>query len=355
MRKLRHRLRSKPRGLSQPAEILLPANATHATLILMKTPLISVIVPTYNHAELLGDCLNSILNQSFGDFELLVSDNCSTDGTAEVLAAIKDSRLRTFRQDSNIGAHANGKFLLAQAAAPFIKTFCSDDVMAPGLLARQYSVLEDQHQVGVVSCDALIVSADTPAEVWRVRHGYWTGVQPLHDCLKQASNELGNPSSFMFRREALAPLGFDPGYAFLSDLVLASRILAAGWHYYGLDYVGFRYLRHAGADTNRVQHALISDWIKLMQESRYLPREGILALADRCKRPQDEVLLAELVPQFKEGLNLRVAGDLLDRFRFPESRARVERFLRDGRRLGYFRHRLRRSLARSAAKILNMG
>jgi glycosyltransferase involved in cell wall biosynthesis len=204
-----------------------PAKTNHPTFTLVKTPLLSVIVPTYNHAELLGACLHSILNQSFGDFELLVSDNCSTDGTAEVLAGIKDSRLRTFRQQSNIGGHANGKFLIAQAAAPYIKTFCSDDVMAPNLLARQYSVLEDQDRVGVVSCDALVVWADTPAEVWRVRHGYWTGTSPLHDCLKMASNELGNPSSFMFRREALAPIGFDPAYAFLSDLVVASRILAA--------------------------------------------------------------------------------------------------------------------------------
>jgi glycosyltransferase involved in cell wall biosynthesis len=286
------------------------------------------------------------------DFELLVSDNCSTDATPEVLAGVRDSRLRIFRQERNLGPHGNMNFLISRAAAPVVKLFCSDDIMNRSLLARQVAVLDEHPQVGVVSCDALITSADAPAEVWRCRYGYWTGNTLLRESLQRASNDLGNPSSFMFRREAIPPLGFDPAYAFISDLVIIGRILAAGWHYSGLDYVGFQYLRHAEADTNRVQHAFISDWINLMHESRYLPWEGIVALAGRCTQSREEVLLAGLLPQLRDGLSVRVAGDLLDRFKTTEGRMAVRDFLRDGRRLAYFRHRLRGGLAHAAAKIL---
>lgn len=318
----------------------------------MKKPPVSVLVPTYNNADLLGACIQSILNQSFGDFELLVSDNCSTDRTAEVLAELRDPRLRVFRQERNLGPHGNISFLLSQATAPVVKPFCSDDVMARNLLARQLAVLEEHPQVGVVSCDALIVSSTAPAEVWRIRHGYWTGCAPLHDCLTRAANDLGNPSSYLFRRQAIPPLGFDSKYAFISDLVIVGRMLAAGWHYYGLDYVGFQYLRHAGADTHRVKHAFITDWINLMQESGYLPWEGILNLAGRCTQPQEEVMLAELLPQLRDGLNVRVACDVLDRFKTPEGRAAVHRFLRDGRRLAYLRRRLSVAFSSYAAELL---
>jgi len=62
-------------------------------------PLVSIIVPTYNNEKLIENCVMSIFNQSFSDFELIIVDDCSEDDTLKILEEIKDSRLRFFKRD----------------------------------------------------------------------------------------------------------------------------------------------------------------------------------------------------------------------------------------------------------------
>jgi glycosyltransferase involved in cell wall biosynthesis len=106
------------------------------------SPLISILVPAYNRADYLPACLDSVLGQPFADFEIICSDNASTDGTWEVLRryAARDSRVRILRNAENLGAVPNWERCLAAARGHFVHWLWSDDWIEPDfyqyLLAR---------------------------------------------------------------------------------------------------------------------------------------------------------------------------------------------------------------------------
>ncbi|MDY6949991.1 MAG: glycosyltransferase family 2 protein [Thermodesulfobacteriota bacterium] len=101
-------------------------------------PQLSIGLPVYNGERFLEEALVSLLGQTFQDFELIISDNASTDGTQEICreTASKDSRIRYYRNDANLGAAWNYNHLFGLARSPFFKWASHDDVCAPTYLER---------------------------------------------------------------------------------------------------------------------------------------------------------------------------------------------------------------------------
>jgi len=127
----------------------------------MKAPTISVIMPTYNHAGLVAEAIESVLSQRGVDLELLVADDGSVDGTREVVAAIRDERLRFFPNEVNRGACAVTNELIQRASGEFIAVINSDDYWTtPDKLAGQLRVLRDKPRVGACFGRARFVDKD---------------------------------------------------------------------------------------------------------------------------------------------------------------------------------------------------
>lgn len=95
----------------------------------LKTPLVSVIMPIYNRKDLLIKALESVINQTYKNLEIIISDNYSTDGTEEVCReyAQKDKRIKYFRQEKNIGSLPNGNFCWKQVTGEYVFAVCDDD------------------------------------------------------------------------------------------------------------------------------------------------------------------------------------------------------------------------------------
>lgn len=112
-------------------------------------PAVSVIMPVWNRERFIADAIRSILAQTFVDFELIVVDDGSTDGTRAVVASFDDSRLRCLPgEHRGISAAMNAG--LAAAKGRYIARLDSDDWWLPDMLATQVAVLEDRPEVGVV-------------------------------------------------------------------------------------------------------------------------------------------------------------------------------------------------------------
>ncbi|HEY9773791.1 MAG TPA: glycosyltransferase family 2 protein [Planktothrix sp.] len=114
---------------------------------------VSIILPTHNRAHLLARSIDSVLAQDFQSFELVVVDDCSTDGTADVVKAIKDSRVRYLplvQQHGAAGARNQG---IAATTAPLLAFQDSDDEWISGKLAAQLEVMKSYPGVGVVYSD----------------------------------------------------------------------------------------------------------------------------------------------------------------------------------------------------------
>ena len=95
-----------------------------------RVPAVSIGLPVFNGGEKLRLVLESLVQQTFRDFELIISDNCSTDQTEQICRSFaqRDSRLRYIRQRSNRGAEANFRVVLAEARAPFFAWAAADDL-----------------------------------------------------------------------------------------------------------------------------------------------------------------------------------------------------------------------------------
>jgi glycosyltransferase involved in cell wall biosynthesis len=104
-------------------------------------PLVSVLMPAYNHAPYVRAAVESVLGQTYDNLELIAIDDASSDATWEVLQTFADARLRLYRHDANQGAHATLNEALALAKGEYIAIINSDDVYYPERLQRAVSCL----------------------------------------------------------------------------------------------------------------------------------------------------------------------------------------------------------------------
>ena len=122
-------------------------------------PVVSVCIPTFNRRGYLTEAVESVLAQSFGDFELVIADDASTDDTAEAVMAFGDPRIRYFRNDRNIGV-PNWLNAVANAVGRYCAFLSDDDKWAPTLLERLVPPLDDNPDVDVAFGDHWLIDAD---------------------------------------------------------------------------------------------------------------------------------------------------------------------------------------------------
>jgi glycosyltransferase involved in cell wall biosynthesis len=119
-------------------------------------PLVSVVTPVYNGEPYLADCIESVLSQSFCNFEYLIVNNCSKDRTLEIAQhyAKKDSRIRVIdnRDFLDVIANHNHAFRMISAAAKYCKVVSADDLIFPECLSRMVEFAETNPAVGIVGC-----------------------------------------------------------------------------------------------------------------------------------------------------------------------------------------------------------
>lgn len=121
------------------------------------SPKVSILIPVFNRKDYIAECIQSALDQTFTDFEIVVVDNASEDGTWEMCQkfAAMDSRVRIFRNDSNIGPVRNWMRCAVEAKGEFSKILFSDDCLEPNCLSEMVPKLDDP-EVALVYCAARI-------------------------------------------------------------------------------------------------------------------------------------------------------------------------------------------------------
>lgn len=112
----------------------------------MEVELVSIIIPVYNRVNLVGETIESAINQKYKNIEIIIGDNCSNDGTWELLQryAKKDKRIRIFRNNENIGPVRNWKKCFENASGQFIKILWSDDLIEPSCISECISFIDQK-------------------------------------------------------------------------------------------------------------------------------------------------------------------------------------------------------------------
>ena len=155
-----------------------------------QTPMVSVGIPVFNGGAYLAEAIESLLAQTYRDFELLIQDNASTDGTEEICRAYQrqDPRVSYVRNESNVGAVPNYNLVFQRARGRYFKWAAHDDVCAPDFLGRCVEVLDREPavvlcsgQTQLINDDGSPVRYDAKARCFVTRDGAPVGiVDPEH-------------------------------------------------------------------------------------------------------------------------------------------------------------------------------
>jgi len=196
-------------------------------------PRVSVLVPTFRYAAYLDAAIHSVLEQDFTDFELIISDDASGDGSAEKMAGYvqKDSRVRSFVQPKNLGMVANWNWCLNQAQGTYIKYLFGDDYLAnPQALGRLVRALEENSSAVLATGKRIWVdergqAVFTPDGM--PREGMQSGAEAIAICMRADRNLIGEPSAILFRASAGAR-GYDSTFRQLVDLEMWYHLLQSG-------------------------------------------------------------------------------------------------------------------------------
>lgn len=183
---------------------------------------ISVIIPTYNRRELVQRAIDSVIGQSAGRHEIIVVDDGSTDGTADVLLSVYGDRIRLLRQ-ANAGVSSARNAGMRQASAPLIALIDSDDLWHPDKSRLQMEWLAAHPEFGMVLCDVRRVEADGRLiDVFRRRDILPEDGWVLRWILR---NPALAPASAMFRQEVFNGTGgFDESLRTAEDLDFHLRV-----------------------------------------------------------------------------------------------------------------------------------
>jgi glycosyltransferase involved in cell wall biosynthesis len=194
-------------------------------------PKVTIGLPVFDGERYLQAAIDSILGQTYGDFELVVSDNASTDGTSEICRAYarSDPRIRYERLATNVGARRNYELVLGRATGEYFKWSTHDDVLAPTFLARTVERLEADP--GTVLCAADIMVIDHRGEPLGAMHQpIAVGGSTPHERLRQFfAHRRAHQTIFgVIRRSALEATGllgpwFGSDRALLMELALLGR------------------------------------------------------------------------------------------------------------------------------------
>jgi glycosyltransferase involved in cell wall biosynthesis len=125
-------------------------------------PLVSIGLPIYNGEKFLREALDSLLSQTFENFELIISDNASTDKTEEICRkyADKDRRIRYYRNEENIGAARNFNRVFEISTGKYFKWAAHDDICAPNFIADCVEVLDREDSVVLCYTDVQLINED---------------------------------------------------------------------------------------------------------------------------------------------------------------------------------------------------
>ena len=257
-------------------------------------PRVSVILPAYNAEAYLKEAIDSILNQTFPDFQLIVINDCSADGTEEIIRQYADPRLVPVKNEKNLGIAATLNRGLSLAQGDYIARMDADDISLPHRLERQVAYLDTHPDIAVLGTNVETFDENGPLCTG------WSSTDPAQ--MKADlffSCGLAHPSVMMRKSVIQALGGYDPEFEGLEDYELWFRV-ARSHGVTTLPEVLFRYRVHSGQVTKNPSEKYMTRLRAL--KSRQLAQLGLpeqeleqyLALS-MGKRPRtgEELLCAD--------------------------------------------------------------
>jgi glycosyltransferase involved in cell wall biosynthesis len=213
-------------------------------------PKVSILIPNYNHAHFLDEAIQSALNQTYTDFELIIVDNCSTDNTDEIVAKyLSDKRVSYVKNEHNLGLVGNWNKCLELANGEYIKFLCSDDKFHPQLLEKFVPIMEQYPNVSLVTSNKIYFGSIDETVFLPFNH-LVPGKEMIYQTLL-ITDFIGDPTCVMIRKSNLKLGGFRTDMLWIVDWEMWIRHLLVGDCYVVPDVLLYT-RKHPEQNTNAV-------------------------------------------------------------------------------------------------------
>lgn len=249
-------------------------------------PLVTIGIPNYNYARFLAQCVGSALAQDHGDVEVLVSDNASSDESCDLLASLRDPRLRWWRNPENLGVYPNWDRLLREARGQYVKILQADDWLEPTFVS---ACLEAMRATGADHAMTGYRFAGgrggqvLPSDVGLAGPAAAPSREQLAARLWEATRFV-QPTPTLFHRD-LVPEGYGGGATHMSrDFVYWAKAVVRGRPVFVDQALAVQRI-HEGQDRRRKDNSQgLGDLLAGIDELRVLDAHGARAVLDAMER-----------------------------------------------------------------------
>lgn len=201
----------------------------HACGVRTRLPTVSVVIPCYRYGQYLAACLSSVTQQDGVDVDVLIIDDASGDGSADIARALaaQDRRVTVVEHTENRGHLATYDEGLSQVAGEFAVLLSADDMLVPGSLARAVALMREHPRVGFVYGRSVYFAGKPPRiRTGKGRNHVWPGHEWVRRRFREATNVISSPEVVM-RSSVLREVGgFRPNLQHAGDLELWLRMAA---------------------------------------------------------------------------------------------------------------------------------
>ncbi|MBA7491966.1 hypothetical protein ES702_02514 [subsurface metagenome] len=288
-----------------------------------RNPKVSVCMPNYNFGHFIGQAIQSVLEQTFADFELIIVDDASTDNSVAIIKSFSDERVKFYQNEKNIGRVKNINKCLSLASGEYVTILPSDDIYLPASLQRRVQVLDSEPGVGLVYSSAGTIDEDGTVVK---EHHTWTQNYVLSGEDEFKRLIFGNyipVLTVLVRRECYATLGlFNEAVTGSADSEMWLRICLNDYHVgfvaeviaYDREHAGdvssyFSQTNLSGMNTYRVVKTVFSSLPSGKEHLSYLEPQVVKALARRMLARAAVNLTRERSSLARKNVGLAIAID----------------------------------------------
>jgi len=247
----------------------------------MSPALVSICIPTYAGEQFIAEAIQSVLNQSYQSFEILIVDDCSPDGTAEVVKKFTDDRIRYYRNERNLGPEGNWNKCLKLIKGKYYKLLPHDDVLMSNCLQSQVDVFEADFDktIALVFGAKTVINSHGKKLFTRLPLGKKalriSSKDLINRCIRSGSNIIGEPGNGLIRAELIDEIGrYSQVFPYVIDLDYWFRVLLHGdAHYTGQITSCFRISEQAW--STRIGKEQHSDYFGMVKKYAADPRYDI--------------------------------------------------------------------------------
>lgn len=235
------------------------------------TPLVTVLMPVHNSADFLRAAIDSVLAQTFKDFELLIIDDGSTDSSAGIIRSYNDPRVRHITNERNLGLVASLNKGIEAALGTYIARMDGDDIMRPERLARQVETMRTDPGISVLATTVDLINTDGEVYgAWDTDRAALSGTDLR--AMMPRTNCIAHPS-VMIRRDALGGLRYDARQHGAEDWDMWLRLMARGHRIAKLEEPLLAYRVHPASITAQAKQRIPLERRLMRTRARFLLEE----------------------------------------------------------------------------------